>query len=274
MCRNLIIFILNCILFTHHSVFAQSADEVIFMQKMKIQKADNEANTLIKMGKSFMEEPYVAATLEGNAKENLVCNLRQFDCWTFVENTLALTLTKYANHPTFSHYTEKLQQLRYREGKINGYGSRLHYFLEWMYQAEKNALLKNITKEIGGERIDKSIHFMTQHRKSYAGLKDESAYQKVQDAENRLNLRNFVHIPKHKVAAIENKLQDGDIIAITSNIDGLDVNHEGFAIRINGRIHLLHASQEAKKVIISEEPLSEYLNRIKKHSGIMVLRIR
>jgi hypothetical protein len=60
---------------------------------------------------------------------------------------------------------------------------------------------------------------------------------------------------------------------ITSNVDGLDFNHEGFAIQKNGRVYLLHASYEQKKVIISTELLVDYLNRINKHSGISVLRL-
>lgn len=254
-------------------IFAQSADEIIFMQKMKIQKAENQAKTLINIGKSFIENPYVGGTLEVNTKENLVCNLRQFDCWTFVENTLALTQTKFSAENSFITYSDNLQKLRYRDGKINGYGSRLHYFLEWMYQAEKNGFVKNITKEIGGERVDKSINFMTRHRGLYPGLRDENAYHKVQDSENRLNLRSFIYIPKSKVSQVESQIKEGDIIAITSNVEGLDVNHEGFAVKVGGRIHLLHASQELKKVVVSDEPLANYLNRIKKHAGIMVLRV-
>jgi hypothetical protein len=56
-------------------------------------------------------------------------------------------------------------------------------------------------------------------------------------------------------------------------VAGLDVNHEGFAIWQNGKLKLMHASLEQKKVIISDETLLEYMNRIKKHSGVMVLRV-
>jgi len=69
-------------------------------------------------------------------------------------------------------------------------------------------------------------------------------------------------------------LQDGDIIGITSGIEGLDFNHEGFVVKRNGRAYLLHASLEAKKVILATETLADYLQRVKKHSGIVVLRIK
>ncbi|MEZ4902174.1 MAG: DUF1460 domain-containing protein [Spirosomataceae bacterium] len=76
------------------------------------------------------------------------------------------------------------------------------------------------------------------------------------------------------MAAIEGELQEGDIIGITSGIAGLDFNHEGFVTKKQGRAYLLHASSELKKVVIATEPLADYLQRIKKHSGIVVLRIK
>jgi hypothetical protein len=52
----------------------------------------------------------------------------------------------------------------------------------------------------------------------------------------------------------------------------LDVVHVGFAKRHNNRIHLLHASLDEKKVVISSKPLAEYLIGNKNQSGIMVAR--
>jgi hypothetical protein len=38
------------------------------------------------------------------------------------------------------------------------------------------------------------------------------------------------------------------------------------------RIHLLHAPTENTKVQITEQPLSDYLMKYKRHSGVIVLR--
>ena len=114
---------------------------------------------------------------------------------------------------------------------------------------------------------------MTSNRELYPNLKDEATYLAIKEHQKQINEFDFYYIPKWKIEKIENQVQDGDIIAITSNVDGLDFNHEGFAIRKNGRVYLLHASYEQKKVIISSELLVDYLNRINKHSGISVLRL-
>jgi len=68
-------------------------------------------------------------------------------------------------------------------------------------------------------------------------------------------------------------LRDGDIIAFTTSIKGLDIGHVGIAVREeDGRIHILHAPQPGTKVHITKEPLSEYIMSVKKHSGIIILR--
>ncbi len=266
-------FSLSSFAFFALKTFAQSADEVVFIQKMKQPIADSKSKTTLIFAKSFLDKPYKAGTLEVNQSEQLVCNLRDFDCWTFVESSLALALTKHSSNPDYASYNQNLLKLRYRNGEVNGYGSRLHYFVEWLLQAENNGLIKDITKEIGGEPLDKEINYMYNHRTAYPKLVDNKVYAEIGRAESKLNKHRFSYIQKANIAKVESKIKEGDIIAITSNVSGLDCNHEGFAVKKNGRIHLLHASLEQKKVVISDEPLAEYLNRIKKHSGIIVARI-
>jgi hypothetical protein len=74
------------------------------------------------------------------------------------------------------------------------------------------------------------------------------------------------------VKNIAGKIKNGDIIAITTKIKGLDISHTGFAVWKNKDLHLLHASQDAGKVVISRKNLSQYLLDNKNQSGIMVLR--
>ena len=260
-------------LLTSHVLLAQSADEVIVMQKMKLPKGETTAQTALGIARSFIGQPYKAGTLDINSKEQLVCNLKDFDCWTFVETVTAMAVTRHSPKPTFTNFTLTLKKLRYREGEVKGYSSRLHYFKEWAVRAEQNEIVQDLTEMIGGEPTEKEINFMTRHRELYPHLKDEDTYLSIEGHQNHLNKYDFYYIPKAKVKKLESQIQEGDIIGITSGIEGLDFNHEGFAVKQNGRIHLLHASLEMKKVVISTEPLADYLNRFKKHSGIAVLRL-
>ena len=71
----------------------------------------------------------------------------------------------------------------------------------------------------------------------------------------------------------EKLINNGDLIAITTTVEGLDIGHVGIAIKMeDGKIHLLHAPTVSAKVQITEEPLSVYLQKYKRHSGVIVLR--
>jgi hypothetical protein len=74
------------------------------------------------------------------------------------------------------------------------------------------------------------------------------------------------------LAVKEDQLQNGDIIALATSIEGLDVTHTGFALRADDRrIHLLHASSSGA-VEISALPLVEYLKKIKSNTGVIIAR--
>ena len=74
------------------------------------------------------------------------------------------------------------------------------------------------------------------------------------------------------LGAAEADLEEGDIVGITTDIEGLAVMHVGILLREEGRIHLMHASSTAGRVVISEEPLSGYLKNSERATGIMVAR--
>lgn len=254
-------------------IFSQTKDETIFLEKNKIELATTPSESIIKIAKSFLETPYVASTLEINENEQLVCNLSELDCFTFDENVLALYLTKKKSSNSYKYFQDILTQLRYRNNKIDGYASRLHYFTEWVRQAEKNNILKDITIEIGGEITNKKVHFMSANQKLYPKITDEKTLETIVKNEEKINKKPLSQIEKSKVESIESKIKEGDFIAMTSTLEGMDCNHVGIAILVNNRIHLLHASSVLKKVVISEEPLADYLKGKKKDAGIMVLQV-
>lgn len=251
--------------------FAQSNSQQIVEARLKLPQKNTLAETIVQIGESFAGLPYTASTLEF-ASEQLVCNLNEFDCYTFVENVLAISLTKLSKDKTYENYRRTLQSLRYRNGEINGYASRIHYFFDWAKHAEANGLVQDMSPEIG-QKVTKKINFMSTHRQFYpAFATDDKVWNEIKMMESNLSGHELFEIPKAKFAANESQIRTGDIIAFTSTVPGLDVNHEGFAVWKNGKLYLMHASLDFKKVIVSTETMGEYLNRIKKHAGVMVLR--
>jgi len=65
---------------------------------------------------------------------------------------------------------------------------------------------------------------------------------------------------------------DGDIAGITTGIEGIAIQHVVILIRQEGRIHIMHASSKAEKVVVSDFTLEEYLLNSKSASGIMLAR--
>ncbi|MGB5698589.1 N-acetylmuramoyl-L-alanine amidase-like domain-containing protein, partial [Muriicola sp.] len=227
---------------------------------------------LVAIGKTFLGTPYVAKTLEVGQEESLVITLEGLDCTTYVENVLAFALVKQQQDPSFNSFVKWLEKIRYRDGKLNGYASRLHYFTEWISDNEEKGLVQNITASLGGEEVDKTLNFMSAHRDLYPYLADDNSFEQILETEKKLKQQPLCVVSQDMLAKNEDVLQSGDIIALATSIDGLDVTHTGFAIRTtDGRIHLLHASSSGA-VEISELPLVDYLKKIKNNTGVIVAR--
>lgn len=226
------------------------------------------------IGKSFLGTEYEAYAIEKDGEEQLVIHLTGLDCTTFLENTLTLARCVAANKTSFENYQKELTFIRYRDGIIDRYPSRLHYFSDWIYNNTQKKIVKDVTKEIGGEKIKFNVFYMSKNPDKYKHLKESPEFvPTIAKQENEINKREYYFIPKEKVHKIESKIQNGDLIAITTNIPGLDIGHVGIAVKENdGRIHFFHAPLIGAKVQISEKPLPDYLAAVKKHTGIIVLR--
>ncbi len=225
------------------------------------------------VGRHFLGTRYVYKTLETKGPEDLVINLRRMDCFTFLENSVVLAKTIKRGQTRFEDFSAALQETRYRAGTISGYASRLHYFCDWLHNSEQIGLVRNITKDLGGEPFSKVVNFMTRNRNKYPALKKGESYAEMQEVESRISDQCHEYIPKEMLRDCENRIQNGDLIAITTTIDGLDVVHVGLAVFVGKRLHLLHASTTGKVVVISPRTLYGYLNGRKIRSGIVVARV-
>lgn len=240
------------------------------------QKADlsNSAMSVIILhtGKQFLGTPYVGGVLDIPETENLVVNLSQLDCVTYLEIVVALSMTIKKGKTQFEDFCHELTFIRYRNGVMNGYASRLHYFSEWIHNNEQKGILENISAAIGGKPFVKKINMMTTNRVNYPHLKEDSSLNVIRQAEERLSSMQLFHMPKEELLFAGDKIQDGDLIAITTAIDGLDVAHVGIAIHVNSELHLMHASSLSKKVEISGISLFEMLCNKSTYTGILVAR--
>ena len=230
------------------------------------------ADLLVKIGESFLGTPYVAATLENGLQEKLVINLRELDCTTFVESTLALARTVKLKKKDFESFAAELQNLRYRDGIRHQYPSRLHYFCEWIENNDKKGIISGKANE-NGVKSDKAINYMSTHPSDYPVLKEHpELIPTIAQQEKKISAKGFMYFPKSDFANLYRNLQHGDIIALTSSIDGVDVNHVGIIVKKGNEFYLLHAPLSGKKVLVSEGPITDFLKLQSKNSGIMIAR--
>jgi hypothetical protein len=230
------------------------------------------SDLIIEIGCLFINLPYKEGTLEGPGKEKLIVNVSGFDCTTFVETVLALAKCAAAGKPSLSEFRKNLKLIRYRQGKIDGYSSRLHYFTDWLRDNEKKKMLKDVSRQFDAEMQRKKINYMTLNRASYPSLKNEFEFQKMRLVEKNLSRKAFHIISKDKVSRQKAKIINGDIIALATKDEGLDFTHVGFAIWQGKNLHLLHASRKEGAVVISKITLAVYLKSNKKFTGIIIGR--
>ncbi|MEM8999071.1 MAG: N-acetylmuramoyl-L-alanine amidase-like domain-containing protein [Bacteroidota bacterium] len=256
-------------------VTCSDEDRALFDEKirqLKVLAAHSYGDTVVNVGRSFLKTPYVEKTLEIGDTETLVINLQGLDCTTFVENVLAFSNLLAQSKKDFDSFAEILKTIRYRNGELQGYTSRLHYFTEWIRNNEQKGLVKDISHQLGGSELIKPIDFMGTHRNLYPFLADEKNYQQLLATEQELAKETLCVISQDQIESKEHLIQPGDIIALATSLKGLDVTHTGIAIREgNARIHLLHASSSGE-VEITTFPLVDYLKGIKYNTGIIVAR--
>lgn len=237
---------------------------------------DDINNVIVLTAKYFLETPYVGHTLDSNEVEQLVVNLNRFDCMTFVESVLALSIDYMSDDPDYHNFENILQKIRYRGGNISGYTSRLHYTSDWIFDNTQKQTVVDRTKQLGGLAFRPVLTYMSTHPQSYTQLKDnKQAVDSMRLIEKQINLRKAMnYIPKYKVATIEKNINSGDIIMITTSTPGLDYAHVGFAIKDGNVLKFIHASSDQKKVVITSSWLHTYLNGVKNFTGISVLKAK
>ena len=236
--------------------------------------------TVVRIGSTFVGSPYTPQTLEVAGPEAVVVNLVEFDCVTLVENALALARFVKIHDPGILEsetrareaFRDLMREIRYRDARVDGYPSRLHYFSDWISDNEKKGLVRELTSDLGGVVDPRAIDFMTTHPEAYRQLSNPVNVAAMRTIEDDLSRLIRYRIPQEDIPVRASMIQDGDIIAATSTVEGLDVAHTGLAIWQDGELFLLHAPLLGDSVEVSSLPLEDRILRIESQDGIRVVR--
>lgn len=278
-------------------------------QQMAEKKIDTQFARINFLTQLFLGEPYVNGALGeghlGRFDQNPLYRTDAFDCVTFVNTVLALTIAK-----NLQNFKEIMTAINYYQATAQ-YQYRYHFMnLDWNRQNQKLGVIAEVTEQICNEEgqslaersqtiIDRPNWF---RRRTLADIKLLTELS-ANEALNRLNelhqLADSMVIEMSELAyiPIENlfleklpknkffsQMPDLFLVEIVrSNWDlqqeigtKLDVSHVGFALRIGNKLIFRHASSRLGKV--QEIELQDYLLEIKnfnsKVSGINLQKIQ
>lgn len=213
--------------------------------------------------------PYVSGTLE-TVPEELNIYLDKTDCILFVETCLCLALTFKSDNPTYEAFVEQVRQMRYRDGVVDGYPSRLHYTSEWLQQSVARGILSEYTCRYGTP-LKQQFNFMSTHTSAYRQLKnDPAAVSAIRKTERSLEQEGgYCVVTQQRLKEGGMDLREGDLVFFVSKVAGLDITHVGILHRMGRDWHFIHASSKAGKVIVETRSLADYAA-----SGVRLARVR
>src|SRR5881628_1213380 len=125
------------------------------------------------IGMALRQTPYVAATLE-LYEDREVCsvNLTGLDCVTFFESALAVARMLRRGGRTPEVLLTEVTYMRYRDGRVTDYASRLHYLSDWFFDNDARRVVRVITGDLpGAVPVTKRVGYMSAHPEAYRQLK-------------------------------------------------------------------------------------------------------
>jgi hypothetical protein len=207
-----------------------------------------------------------------------VCSvdLTSFDCVTFVETTLAFARMLKQGGRKPSDLLRQVGFIRYRQGSVGNFSTRLNYTTDWFVDNEKKHVLRLLSNLPGEQRFTQKVGFMSNHPDKYRQLvAHPDLVEVIRRQEDAINERHLKYVPLDKIASAETLLCTGDIVGVCTNQSGLDIAHTGLVLRTeDGVAHFVDASSMKKnmKVTIEPGPISQVLNWSGHLSGAMFAR--
>lgn len=253
-----------------------TAEDSIFIEnilKRHIEKRyPTSGDAISAIANEFIGQSYIAGTLENN-NEALFISCSKLDCTTFVETVISIYAAIKEQKTSFASVCQEIEKIRYRNGVRNGYTTRLHY-VSWWIDDNKELVEEIVTKEHTAVQ-HLNLNYMSTHPENYPKLKENPQLRSViANFETPYQGVEVKYIPKENISKLNDEVvHDGDIIAIVTAIEGLDISHLGFARWHGDELHMIHASSPKKEVTDDSEPLYNYLKKRKNHLGIRVIRI-
>ena len=260
----------------------ETSDSIRIISMMAKGRKVAKAERFMHYANEFIGTPYVAHTLDTSdiSRERLVVHLDYLDCTTYIDLAAALTLA--TEEGTYAAFAKHMKRIRYRNGVIDGYASRNHYFAETVDNGKRLGFFTVIDE--GDTEQTLTINYMTTHRNQYLGIaKNNKEYGRIKAHELELTGKKIRYFSREALRKsdkgldngyLKQHIRTGDILGIITTKKGLDTSHLGIAVwGKDGKLHLLNASRLHGKVVLEPKTLYEYMTTQRTQCGIRVVRL-
>lgn len=257
-----------------HNEQSDTARITSLLMDMSRASIPDDGEMIVAIARRFIGTPYAAGTLE-ETPEMLTINLDGLDCTTFIETVLAAALTLREHREGWQDFVYNLGNIRYRQGTVSGYTSRLHYISDWIVDNTHRGNISETTGRMPGAVYTvKTLDYMTRHRSSYPALADSAEFERMKNCEIGYRSHRYPYIRSSALSGkwAKENLKTGDILAFTTKTQGLDVSHLGIVVMKDDGPHLLHASSREGKVVEESRVLGEYLRKNTSITGARIIR--
>jgi hypothetical protein len=197
------------------------------------------------LSRHFLGHPYQINPLIGSAEipEVFTVSLDAFDCVTYMETILALSLASNAEE-----FEEWLRKIRYQDGRI-AWERRNHYMTGWIRSNVQAGAVRRLSLP------DVRVIVKERTLNGVPGLKPIRT--------------RFACVPKAAIGRLVRHLQTGDLIFFASTRKHLDVFHCGILVRDEERVLVRHASRSKGGVV--EQELDDFL-KANRMAGVIIAR--
>lgn len=222
----------------------------------------------------FIGCPYSDESPEGE-DECLVINVDEVNDRSLLDNVVAMKRTLVSPNPDWRDFARSLENVRYRKGERSDFASRLHYMADWISDNTYKGNVKEQTDGLPSARsTQKSLDRITHEADRYPALKDSATLDRMKMVEMGLRSIRVPYLPKESINRLAGDLHDGDIIVMLTKERDIDADHVGFVVIEGGKPYMIHASQEAGKVVKEPRTIDDYFRHGGKHiPGYRIIRI-
>lgn len=232
--------------------------------KLSLAHQQPPGQALVALARQMLGRPYSAFSLDVEPTERVRLDLSSFDCVLLIEQLLALIHSR-----TAEDFPNQVMLLRYKDSAPD-YCSRNHYFSLWAKNAEKHGFIKDISPTLAGASTRaRRLSFMSSHPGSYRPMRQVRNRQCISELERTLNVTQ-TYVPLSALATAAAGFRSGDIFALVTAINGLDVTHTGILEHTKSGLNALHAVPD--RGVVRSMDFVRYASGVEDVVGVSIYR--